>query len=164
MDPVPVTPFYDSHGTVVRLGKKIGSGGEGDVYKLLLSPKTTVAKIYKKPLDEKKQEKLRLMARGCNDDLKGISAWPTDVSVPARAGGRRLRDAEDRRCRAYPQGVRPNAPERDLPPRGLAVPRPCGQKPRGRVLRHPPVRIRDRGCERGQHPRERACLRQANRL
>jgi DNA-binding helix-hairpin-helix protein with protein kinase domain len=79
MDPVPVTPFYDSHGTVIRLGKKIGSGGEGDVYELLLSPKTTVAKIYKKPLDEKKQEKLRLMARGCNEDLKGISAWPTDV-------------------------------------------------------------------------------------
>jgi DNA-binding helix-hairpin-helix protein with protein kinase domain len=79
MDPVPVTPFYDSHGTVIRLGKKIGSGGEGDVYELLLSPKTTVAKIYKKPLDEQKQEKLRLMARGCNEDLKGISAWPTDV-------------------------------------------------------------------------------------
>jgi len=86
MDPVPVTPFYDSHGTVVRLGKKIGSGGEGDVYELLLSPKTTVAKIYKKPLDEKKQEKLRLMARGCNEDLKGISAWPTDV-LSTRPGG-----------------------------------------------------------------------------
>ena len=86
MDPVPVTPFYDSHGTVVRLGKKIGSGGEGDVYELLVSPKTMVAKIYKKPLDEKKQEKLRLMARGCNEDLQGISAWPTDV-LSTRPGG-----------------------------------------------------------------------------
>jgi DNA-binding helix-hairpin-helix protein with protein kinase domain len=86
MDPVPATPFYDSHGTIIRLGKKIGSGGEGDVYELLMSPKTTVAKIYKKPLDEKKQEKLRLMARGCNDDLKGISAWPTDV-LSTRPGG-----------------------------------------------------------------------------
>lgn len=86
MDPVPVTPFYDSGGTVIRLGKKIGSGGEGDVYELLMSPKTTVAKIYKKPLDEKKQEKLRLMARGCNEDLKGISAWPTDV-LSTRPGG-----------------------------------------------------------------------------
>ncbi|MGA2919151.1 helix-hairpin-helix domain-containing protein [Methanoregula sp.] len=86
MDPVPVTPFYDSGGTVIRLGKKIGSGGEGDVYELLMSPKTIVAKIYKKPLDEKKQEKLRLMARGCNEDLKGISAWPTDV-LSTRPGG-----------------------------------------------------------------------------
>jgi DNA-binding helix-hairpin-helix protein with protein kinase domain len=86
MDPVPVTPFYDSGGTVIRLGKKIGSGGEGDVYELLMSSKTIVAKIYKKPLDEKKQEKLRLMARGCNEDLKGISAWPTDV-LSTRPGG-----------------------------------------------------------------------------
>jgi DNA-binding helix-hairpin-helix protein with protein kinase domain len=83
---VPLTSFVDSHGSTLRLGKRIGSGGEGDVYELLSAPETTVAKIYHKPLDEQKQEKLRLMARGCNEDLKGISAWPTDV-LCTRPGG-----------------------------------------------------------------------------
>ncbi|MDD4136901.1 MAG: hypothetical protein PHT99_03280 [Methanoregula sp.] len=83
---VPLTSFLDSHHNTIRLGKRIGSGGEGDVFELLSSPGTMVAKIYKKPLEEHKQEKLRLMARGCNDDLKGISAWPTDV-LSARPGG-----------------------------------------------------------------------------
>jgi len=82
----PRSPFYDSRGSPVRLGKRIGSGGEGDVYELLSSPGTTVAKIYKKPLEEHKQEKLRLMARGCNDELEAISAWPTDV-LSSRPGG-----------------------------------------------------------------------------
>ncbi|MCK9632244.1 MAG: hypothetical protein M0R30_11470 [Methanoregula sp.] len=83
---VPLTSFVDSHGTTLRLGKRIGSGGEGDVYELLAAPHTTVAKIYKKPLDAHKQEKLRLMARGCNDDLEDISAWPTDI-LCTRPGG-----------------------------------------------------------------------------
>ncbi|MDD1687004.1 hypothetical protein [Methanoregula sp.] len=83
---VPLTHFLDSHGNSIRLGKRIGSGGEGDVFELLTSPDTTVAKVYHKPLDVQKQEKLRLMARGCNDELKGISAWPTDV-LSTRSGG-----------------------------------------------------------------------------
>ncbi len=83
---IPLTSFLDSHGNTVRLGKRVGSGGEGDVFELLSEPGTTVAKIYKKPLTPDKQEKLRLMARGCNDELKGISAWPTDV-LYTRPGG-----------------------------------------------------------------------------
>jgi DNA-binding helix-hairpin-helix protein with protein kinase domain len=83
---VPLTKFFDSRGNTIRLGKRIGSGGEGDVYELLSAPETTVAKIYKRQLDEKKQEKLRLMARGCNDELEAISAWPTDV-LCTRPGG-----------------------------------------------------------------------------
>lgn len=83
---IPLTPFYDSKGRQIRLGKLVGSGGEGDVYELISSPGTTVAKIYKKPLEEHKQEKLRLMARGCNDELEAISAWPSDV-LSSRPGG-----------------------------------------------------------------------------
>ena len=85
MTKVPLNPFYDSSGTVYRLGKRIGSGGEGDVYELLPS-RDLVAKIYKKPIEQHKQEKLLLMAHGCNEELKEISAWPTDV-LRARTGG-----------------------------------------------------------------------------
>ncbi len=86
MASVPLRPFLDSSGARILLGKKIGSGGEGDVHEILPPHVNIVAKIYRKPLDVHKQEKLLLMARGCNDELKSISAWPTDV-LYAREGG-----------------------------------------------------------------------------
>jgi DNA-binding helix-hairpin-helix protein with protein kinase domain len=86
MASVPLKPFFDSAGTRIHLGKKIGSGGEGDVYEILPAHTNVVAKIYHKPLEAQKQEKIRIMARGCNDELKSISAWPTDV-LHAREGG-----------------------------------------------------------------------------
>ena len=79
MTKVLLTQFVDSSGTTIRLGKRIGSGGEGDVYEILPGHNNVVAKIYHKPLEAHKQEKLLLMARGCNEELKAISAWPTDV-------------------------------------------------------------------------------------
>jgi DNA-binding helix-hairpin-helix protein with protein kinase domain len=86
MAPVPIRPFLNSFGTRIHLGKKLGSGGEGDVYEIFPSNQNVVAKIYHKPLDTPKQEKLLLMVRGCNDELKSISAWPTDVLF-AKEGG-----------------------------------------------------------------------------
>ncbi len=68
------------------MGKKIGSGGEGNVFEIVSSNQKYVAKIYHKPLDESKQEKLRVMVRGCNDTLKEISAWPVDL-IFRGAGG-----------------------------------------------------------------------------
>jgi DNA-binding helix-hairpin-helix protein with protein kinase domain len=85
MASVPLKPFLNSSGTRIHLGKKIGSGGEGDVYEIL-QHQNIVAKIYHKPLEAHKQEKLLLMVRGCNDELKSISAWPTDV-LHTREGG-----------------------------------------------------------------------------
>ncbi len=86
MASVPLRPFFDSTGTRIHLGRKIGSGGEGDVYEIVPPHGNSVAKIYHKPLDLQKQEKLLLMARGCNEELQSISAWPTDV-LHARQGG-----------------------------------------------------------------------------
>ncbi|HVN73557.1 MAG TPA: hypothetical protein VMT44_03060 [Methanoregula sp.] len=100
MTKVPLTPFLDSSGKSYRLGKRIGSGGEGDVYELLPGQRQTVAKIYHKPLEGQKQEKLMLMVKGCNEELKTISAWPTDV-LRVKPGGPvvgflmpRIRDCE----------------------------------------------------------------------
>ena len=100
MTRVPLTPFLDSSGKSYRLGKRIGSGGEGDVYELLPGLPHTVAKIYHKPLEGQKQEKLLLMVKGCNEELKTISAWPTDV-LRLKQGGPvvgflmpRIRDCE----------------------------------------------------------------------
>ena len=85
MASVPLKPFLDSSGKRILLGKRIGSGGEGDVYEILSPHLKVVAKIYHKPLEAQKQEKLLLMVRGCNDELKSISAWPVDV-LYAREG------------------------------------------------------------------------------
>ena len=86
MASVPLKPFFDSSGKRILLGKKIGSGGEGDVYEIVSPHLKIVAKIYHKPLEAQKQDKLLLMVRGCNDELKSISAWPVDV-LYAREGG-----------------------------------------------------------------------------
>ena len=72
MASVPLKPFLDSSGNRIHLGKKLGSGGEGDVYEILPAHSNVVAKSYHKPLDQQKQEKLLLMARGCNDEHKSI--------------------------------------------------------------------------------------------
>jgi len=85
--PAPSPPaYYDTKGNRLILGRKIGSGGEGDVFDIVSSGRKVVAKIYHKPLEIGKQEKLRLMVRGCNAELKGIAAWPTDTISTGQNG------------------------------------------------------------------------------
>jgi DNA-binding helix-hairpin-helix protein with protein kinase domain/Flp pilus assembly protein TadD len=75
---------YDSQGESYVLTERIGSGGEGAVFR---SPhdSETVAKIYHEPISDEKAEKLRWMAANRNDQLLKVAAWITDV----------LRDAPD---------------------------------------------------------------------
>ena len=79
MSPPPYSHLFDSRGTPVSLGKKVGSGGEGDVYEIAPHRRDVLAKIYHKPLTEERQEKLRVMVSGCNDELKEFAAWPLDL-------------------------------------------------------------------------------------
>jgi DNA-binding helix-hairpin-helix protein with protein kinase domain len=78
--------IFDDGGYKISIGKKIGSGGEGDVYEILSHNQEFVAKIYHKPLDKEKQQKLKLMVQGCNDDLKRISAWPDKLIYNGQNG------------------------------------------------------------------------------
>ena len=82
----PHHELFDSRGTKVTLGKKIGSGGEGDVYEIAPHRKDVLAKIYHKPLTTERQEKLRLMVSGCNEDLKEFAAWPLDLVHAGKQG------------------------------------------------------------------------------
>jgi DNA-binding helix-hairpin-helix protein with protein kinase domain len=86
MTPNNLTSFSDSHGNRITLGKKIGSGGEGDVFEISSSTKNLVAKIYRKEIDSEKQEKLKLMIQGSNEDLKRISTWPTELILSIKTG------------------------------------------------------------------------------
>jgi len=73
----------DSQGRTLVLGKKIGVGGEGDVYELL-STNRVVVKIFHKPLDAETLKKFNIFVLDHDEDLIRISAWP--VSLIHRAG------------------------------------------------------------------------------
>ena len=78
--------LFDSKGSQLTIGKKIGSGGEGDVFEISSADQKFVAKIYHKSVDTQKQEKLQSMVQGCTDDLKNISAWPIDLIYKGQNG------------------------------------------------------------------------------
>jgi len=86
MNQMPPHNLFDSRGNPVILGKKIGSGGEGDVYEIAPHRMDVLAKIYHKPLTAERQEKLRVMVSGCNDELKEFSAWPLDLIHAGKNG------------------------------------------------------------------------------
>jgi DNA-binding helix-hairpin-helix protein with protein kinase domain len=64
----------------------VGSGGEGDVYEIAPHRRDVLAKIYHKPLNGERQEKLRLMVNGRNDDLKEFAAWPLGLLHAGKNG------------------------------------------------------------------------------
>jgi DNA-binding helix-hairpin-helix protein with protein kinase domain len=69
-----------SNGSTVHLGQVLGRGGEGTVYAVNGAPKH-VAKVYLKPPDATKIDKLKFMTRGQSEALLGVAAWPTDLLI-----------------------------------------------------------------------------------
>ena len=76
-----------STGAIVNLGQLLGRGGEGAVHAVVGAPKL-VAKIYLKPPDAAKAEKLKLMIRGKSAGLLGVAAWPVDLLTDQRGAVR----------------------------------------------------------------------------
>ena len=79
--------FRASTGATVNLGQLLGRGGEGTVHAVIGAPKL-VAKIYLKPPDAAKADKLKLMIRGKSTGLLGVAAWPTDLLTDERGAVR----------------------------------------------------------------------------
>ena len=82
-----MTLLRASTGAIVNLGQLLGRGGEGSVHAVVGSPKL-VAKVYLKPPDAAKADKLRLMIRGASPELLGVSAWPVDLLTDERGAVR----------------------------------------------------------------------------
>lgn len=76
--------LYTSGGKVILIEGVIGKGGEGAVCGT--GDKNLAAKIYKKPPDALKAEKLKAMARVKNEKLLAISAWPVDTLHSVKNG------------------------------------------------------------------------------
>src|SRR6266576_795095 len=69
-------PVTDDKGTPLRLGAEIARGGEGIVYELTSNP-TVVAKVYFKPPDNNKADKLSAMVQTGTADLGKFATWPS---------------------------------------------------------------------------------------
>jgi DNA-binding helix-hairpin-helix protein with protein kinase domain len=68
----------DSSDRLVALGGLLGEGGEGAVFDVKSAPHQ-VAKIYHKPLERGRAEKILLMSALANDGLRKLTAWPIDL-------------------------------------------------------------------------------------
>src|SRR5262245_18249998 len=73
--------FYASqspNAEAVRLGRRIGSGAEGEVYEIQ-DRSDLVAKVYHEPPPPEKAEKLVVLSGAGNERLFNLSAWPVST-------------------------------------------------------------------------------------
>ncbi len=76
--------YRGESGTVYQLDKRLGGGGEGDVYAVLANEKI-VAKIFNLDVDAlaEKQEKLRVMTK-IKSSMLDHTAWPKDLLLDSQ--------------------------------------------------------------------------------
>lgn len=72
------TQIFNKQGLPIFLTKEIGRGGEGSVYETK-EISNLVAKVYHKPIDSNKADKLSLMVNLKTERLCKLSAWPVDI-------------------------------------------------------------------------------------
>ena len=78
----PPEEVLAENGRHVRLGRKLGQGGEGAIYELADQPEL-VAKIFHTPLPPLKAGKIRAMVTLRSPALDRLTAWPIELlSLP----------------------------------------------------------------------------------
>ena len=70
--------FADTSGQPIRVGARLGAGGEGSVHEVDGRP-DTVAKIYHKPLTPERAQKIVAMASLSSPELRRATAWPSGI-------------------------------------------------------------------------------------
>jgi len=79
----PPPSLIDAAGRPLRVGTRLGGGGEGDVYALPDHP-AAVVKVYRQPPSPLAVEKLTAMAALATPRLLKVAAWPTGLVSDAR--------------------------------------------------------------------------------
>src|SRR5262245_23715917 len=77
--------FYASQSEIIRLGRRIGTGAEGEVREIK-GKSDLVAKIYHQPPPLEKAEKLIVLSSLGNERLFNLSAWPVTTLLDAPDG------------------------------------------------------------------------------
>ena len=91
--------YVTSKGAPAQIGRELGRGGEGSVFEVPALP-GQVAKIYHKPQDQKKQDKLRFMAESADQQLLLWSRFDIQGFCGA-LGTKRTRLPKARRSRCF---------------------------------------------------------------
>jgi DNA-binding helix-hairpin-helix protein with protein kinase domain len=79
---LPLQEVVEANGMRVRLGTKLGQGGEGAIHELEGRP-GVVAKIFHQPLPQQRAEKIRAMVALRTPALEKLTAWPIELlSLP----------------------------------------------------------------------------------
>src|SRR5215471_15782708 len=92
--------FHTAQSDIVRLGRLIGTGAEGEVYEIQ-DNSDLVAKVYHEPPQPEKAEKLVILSRLGNERLFNLSAWPVSTLRNAPDGEvagfvmKKVREAEE---------------------------------------------------------------------
>lgn len=73
-----MAPFVDEQGRPLRLGDKLGEGGEGAVYRLA-GQSSQAIKIYASPLTAERAQKVRILAQFRQTDVQRFTAWPSGL-------------------------------------------------------------------------------------
>jgi DNA-binding helix-hairpin-helix protein with protein kinase domain len=79
-----MTTYYtNSTGQEIKLGDRLGGGGEGNVFAVRGRPKD-VAKIYIQAMTHERESKLRAMVSVASPALVDVTAWPTELVMAGR--------------------------------------------------------------------------------
>lgn len=76
--PTMSTSYTTGSGNPLNLGRQLGRGAEGVVYELP-NDASLAAKVYHKPIDRDRAEKIKAMAALRNTSLERFTAWPRDL-------------------------------------------------------------------------------------
>ncbi|MGH3854776.1 MAG: hypothetical protein ACRDR6_15030 [Pseudonocardiaceae bacterium] len=70
--------LVDEQGRPLRLGDKLGEGGEGAVYRLA-GHSSQAIKVYASPLTTERAQKIKLLTQFSQADIERFTAWPSGL-------------------------------------------------------------------------------------
>jgi DNA-binding helix-hairpin-helix protein with protein kinase domain len=81
--------LVDEQGRLLRLGRKLGEGGEGAVYRLAGNSSQAI-KVYASPLTVERAQKIKILTQFSQSDINRFTAWPSGLVLDEKGRARGL--------------------------------------------------------------------------